>query len=171
MNKKYLIALVAAVALAGCASNGTKNGSDGAANGSAAGANGMSENGNGAPSAIGGDAAAQAAALEQNKIYFAFDSTDINADGENVVNAYSKYLLSNPTAKVRLEGNTDERGSRAYNMALGERRANAVKSELDAKGVAAGQTTVVSYGEERPADPGHNEAAWAKNRRVEINRQ
>ncbi|HWU67662.1 MAG TPA: peptidoglycan-associated lipoprotein Pal [Stenotrophobium sp.] len=170
MNKKYLIALVAAVALAGCASNGTKNGSAGAAG--SEGANGMNGNTNGSPTAIGGDAAAaQAAALEQNKIYFAFDSTDINADGENVINTYSKYLLANPTAKVRLEGNTDERGSRSYNMALGERRANAVKSELDAKGVAAGQTTVISYGEERPADPGHNEAAWAKNRRVEIKRQ
>ena len=171
MNKKYLIVLVAAVALAGCASNGSKNSSAGTTpapvNGS-----GIGSNDNGSASAI---AAEQAAALERslqsNKVYFPFDSTNIDADGEAVIANYGKYLLANPTAKVRLEGNTDERGSRAYNMALGERRANAVKSELDARGVAAGQTSVISYGEERPAVQGHDEAAWAKNRRVEIVRQ
>jgi peptidoglycan-associated lipoprotein len=69
---------------------------------------------------------------------------------------------------VRLEGNTDERGSREYNIGLGDRRAQSVRRALLLQGVSEGQLTIVSYGEERPADPGHDEAAWAKNRRVEI---
>ena len=76
--------------------------------------------------------------------------------------------MADTSLKVRLEGNTDERGTREYNLALGERRANAVKAYLVAQGVSPSQIEVVSYGEEKPVDPGHNEAAWAKNRRVQI---
>ena len=85
-----------------------------------------------------------------------------------VVARFAQYLAKNPTAKLRLEGHADERGTREYNVGLGERRANAVQSALIAGGASATQISIVSYGEERAADPGHDESAWAKNRRVEI---
>jgi len=85
-----------------------------------------------------------------------------------VVGAHAKYLASHGSARVRLEGHTDERGSREYNIGLGERRAQAVRRALLLQGASEGQISTVSYGEERPAVPGHDEAAWAKNRRVEI---
>ena len=101
-------------------------------------------------------------------VYFDFDSAAIKGQGVVVVAAHAKYLAANPQARVRLEGNTDERGSREYNIGLGDRRAQSVRHAMLLQGVSEGQITTVSYGEERPADPGHDEAAWAKNRRVEI---
>jgi len=85
-----------------------------------------------------------------------------------VVAAHAKYLAGHPGTRVRLEGHTDERGSREYNIGLGERRAQSVRRALLLQGAADAQISTVSYGEERPAAPGHDEAAWAKNRRVEI---
>jgi peptidoglycan-associated lipoprotein len=110
----------------------------------------------------------QAGLLANRIVYFDFDSAVIKGQGVDVVAAHAKYLAGNPKARVRLEGNTDERGSREYNIGLGDRRAQAVRRSLLLQGVSEGQLTIVSYGEERPADPGHDEAAWAKNRRVEI---
>lgn len=110
----------------------------------------------------------QAGLLATRIVYFDFDSAVIKGQGVDVVAAHAKYLAATPQARVRLEGNTDERGSREYNIGLGDRRAQAVRRALLLQGVAEGQITTVSYGEERPADPGHDEAAWAKNRRVEI---
>jgi peptidoglycan-associated lipoprotein len=110
----------------------------------------------------------QAGLLANRIVYFDFDSAVIKGQGVDVVAAHAKYLAGSPQARVRLEGNTDERGSREYNIGLGDRRAQAVRRSLLLQGVSEGQLTIVSYGEERPADPGHDEAAWAKNRRVEI---
>lgn len=110
----------------------------------------------------------QAGLLATRIVYFDFDSAVIKGQGVDVVAAHAKYLAANPQARVRLEGNTDERGSREYNIGLGDRRAQSVRRALLLQGVSEGQITTVSYGEERPADPGHDEAAWAKNRRVEI---
>ncbi|SFF32180.1 peptidoglycan-associated lipoprotein [Fontimonas thermophila] len=127
-----------------------------------------------APAPVDGsyDAAAAAErALSTNIIYFDFDDSTIKPEYQGVIDAFASYLNANPTARVRLEGHADERGTREYNVGLGERRANAVQSALLAKGVSAQQISVISYGEERPADPGHDEAAWAKNRRVQIIRQ
>ncbi len=104
--------------------------------------------------------------LAQRVFYFDFDSSDIAADYMPALSAHAEYLNSHPGARVRLEGNTDERGTREYNLALGERRAKAVKQVLVLKGVPANQITTVSYGEEKPAADGHDEAAWSKNRRV-----
>lgn len=101
-------------------------------------------------------------------IYFDYDKSDIKAEYSAVVAAHAKYLASNPSLKVRLEGNTDERGSREYNIGLGERRAQAVRQALMLQGVSDSQITTLSYGEERPAVDGHDEAAYAKNRRVEL---
>lgn len=110
-------------------------------------------------------------ALTNNIVYFGYDSDAISAEYSSVVDAYAKYLSTNPVAKVRIEGHTDERGSREYNVALGERRGNAVKDALVSQGVSAAQISVISYGEERPAADGHDESAWAKNRRAQIIRE
>jgi peptidoglycan-associated lipoprotein len=110
----------------------------------------------------------QAGLLAKRVIYFDFDNSEIKGEGTDIVAAHAKYLANNPTARVRLEGNTDERGSREYNIGLGERRAQAVRRALLLQGAADGQLSTVSYGEERPASAGHDETAWAKNRRVEI---
>lgn len=107
-------------------------------------------------------------ALTNNIVYFDYDSSVIKPEYQAVVSAYARYLVGNPAAKVRLEGHTDERGSREYNIGLGERRANAVKDALTAAGVSPAQLTVISYGKERPAVEGHDEAAWSQNRRVQI---
>jgi peptidoglycan-associated lipoprotein len=109
--------------------------------------------------------------LSQHSVYFDFDKSDIKPEGQAVIANWAAYLVANPTAKVRLEGNTDERGTREYNIGLGERRANAVGSALQAKGVSASQLTTVSYGKERPVALGHDEAAWAQNRRADLVQQ
>ncbi len=109
-----------------------------------------------------------ASLLAVRTIHFDFDSSRIRDEYRDNILAHGAYLADHPAAAVTLEGHADERGTRAYNMALGERRANAVRDLLLLNGAASSQIRVVSYGEERPVDPGHNEAAWAKNRRVEI---
>jgi peptidoglycan-associated lipoprotein len=108
------------------------------------------------------------ACLRQRVVYFEFDRSDIGGEAEEVLACHGKYLRDRPSAQVTLEGHADERGTREYNLGLGERRGNAVSSALQASGGSAGQLNVVSYGEERPASEGSDEAAWAKNRRVEI---
>jgi peptidoglycan-associated lipoprotein len=117
---------------------------------------------------LAGAQGAEAALLAKTTIYFDFDSSEIKPDYAATVAAHGKRLASDRSLKVRLEGNTDERGSAEYNVALGERRAQAVKRALLLQGATEGQLTTVSYGEERPVAEGHDEAAWAQNRRVEI---
>lgn len=99
--------------------------------------------------------------------YFNYDSSDIQPDSTRALDVHA-YDLKNNGRNVVLQGNTDERGTREYNMALGERRAAAVKNYLTMQGVSPSQLELVSYGKERPAVGGHDEAAWAKNRRVEM---
>jgi peptidoglycan-associated lipoprotein len=99
-------------------------------------------------------------------IYFDFDRSEIRSEYRDVVIAHGQYLAANATAMVTVEGHCDERGSREYNIGLGERRANAVKQLLIAQGASVNQITVVSYGEERPAAMGSDENAWAQNRRA-----
>lgn len=105
---------------------------------------------------------------EQNVVYFGFDKSDIKPEYTDLLTQTAAYLIAHPNQKVRLEGYTDERGTKAYNIALGDRRAQSVKRFLMLQGVSPDQIETVSYGEEDPADPGHNEAAWAKNRRVVV---
>jgi peptidoglycan-associated lipoprotein len=109
--------------------------------------------------------------LSAHSVYFDFDKSEIKPDSLPVITNWAKWLSSNPTSKVRLEGNTDERGTREYNIGLGERRANAVAQALEAKGVSASQLTTVSYGKERPVALGHDEASWQQNRRVDLVQQ
>jgi peptidoglycan-associated lipoprotein len=106
--------------------------------------------------------------LSKRVIYFDFDRADIRADSQSVVAAHAQYLAKNPAQKVRLEGHADERGSREYNIGLGERRGQAVRRALLLQGVAEVQLATVSYGEERPAAAGSDEQTYALNRRVEI---
>ena len=101
-------------------------------------------------------------------IYFDYDSSEIRSEYIQVVTAHAAYLVKYPNAKVRLEGHTDERGSREYNIGLGERRAQAVRRALQLQGATEAQIATVSYGEERPAVAGGEEQALAQNRRVEI---
>ena len=106
--------------------------------------------------------------LYTKTVYFGFDSSEVDPKYHDLVAAHAEYLASNPSVTVRIEGHTDERGSREYNIGLGERRANAVRRLLEAGGVAASQLSPVSYGEERPGASGQHEDAWALSRRVEI---
>jgi len=103
-----------------------------------------------------------------NSVYFAFDSAEINDAGKVVIAEYAAWLKANKDVNVTVEGNCDERGSREYNLALGEERAKAVKAELVANGVAASRIDTVSYGEERPVCTRSGEACWAQNRHGDI---
>jgi len=105
---------------------------------------------------------------EKSVIFFDYDSSEIRAEYVPVVAAHASYLVKYPTARVRLEGHTDERGSREYNIGLGERRAQTVRRALLVQGVAEAQIATVSYGEERPSVEGSDERAYAQNRRVEL---
>lgn len=106
--------------------------------------------------------------LSRRVIYFEFDSAEIAMADQDTLQAHAGYLAENPGTRVTLEGHTDERGSREYNVALGDRRARSVQRILELNGVGTDQVSVVSYGEEKPAADGHSEAAWRLNRRVEI---
>lgn len=103
-----------------------------------------------------------------NVIYFDFDRSDIRPEYASLITSHARHLAASPGIKIRVEGHTDERGSREYNIALGERRAQAVRRALMLQGAGDAQLTTVSYGEERPAVPGSDESAYEKNRRVEL---
>lgn len=101
--------------------------------------------------------------------YFDYDSDLVKGEYDAALHAHADYIkASKSRLTIRLEGHADERGSREYNIALGERRGNAIKRALLLKGVSGDQLAVLSYGEERPAEPGHDESSWSKNRRVEL---
>jgi len=109
-----------------------------------------------------------ASPLSKRVVYFAFDSSELTEEGRMLVNAHAKYLAQNPQTSVVLEGHADERGTREYNLALGERRAKAVERLMTLQGVSAKQLQVIPFGEERPVAFGHDESAWGVNRRVEL---
>lgn len=106
--------------------------------------------------------------LSNRVIYFELNSNVVRAEDEATLDAHAAYLATHPNVTIRLEGHTDERGSREYNLALGERRAQAVRQILMVQGAAMGQFQATSFGEERPALEGASESAWQQNRRVEI---
>lgn len=141
----------------------------------------VTSDGSNADSAVNGEALGQdsqimqesdsldsAAMPEVETIYFDFDTSAIREDSREILDLHVAYLRLNPSQNVVLEGHADERGTREYNNALGERRGNAVKDYFMVQGVNADQIEVISFGEEKPAVIGHNNAAWSKNRRVEI---
>jgi len=106
--------------------------------------------------------------LRQRVVYFDYDQDALKPEFEQIMACHAKYLQDRPSARITLEGNADERGSREYNRGLGERRGNAVSSALQANGGSASQLSVVSYGEERPTCTDSMESCWSQNRRVEI---
>jgi len=103
-----------------------------------------------------------------NSVYFAFDKSDLDAASRAVLDSHANWLLVNSYANIKIEGNCDERGSREYNLALGQRRADSVRDYLTARGVNSHRIDTVSFGEEMPACPGTGEACWAQNRRADI---
>lgn len=106
--------------------------------------------------------------LSHRSVYFDFDKYDIKSIYQPLVEAHAKFLTSNANVKVLIQGNTDERGSREYNLALGQKRAEAVKKALGLLGAKEGQLEAVSLGEEKPKAAGHDEESWAENRRSDI---
>ncbi len=106
--------------------------------------------------------------LAQRSIYFDLDKYDVKDEYKDLVAAHAKYLVANKGFKVLIQGNTDERGSREYNLSLGQKRAEAVKRSLSLLGVKEDQIESVSLGEEKPKNSEHDEAAWAENRRADI---
>jgi len=107
-------------------------------------------------------------ALSNRIVYFEYDSSSVRAEDQITLEAHAVYLAEHPDARVRLEGHTDERGSREYNLALGERRALAIRQILMIQGASINQFQVTSFGEERPQSEGEGEANWQNNRRVEL---
>ncbi|MCU7905701.1 MAG: peptidoglycan-associated lipoprotein Pal [Candidatus Thiodiazotropha sp. (ex Epidulcina cf. delphinae)] len=177
MNKVLILwapLLFSLLLVAGCSSTPTSE---------AAGAE-VSEQSTGADGTAGGEASTSAASqsgewygdplenpnslLATRVIYFDFDQSTVRTDYLDVIQAHADYLAANPQMVVRLEGHADEKGTREYNLGLGENRANAVRSLMLAQGVSDNQLIVVSYGEERSAAFEHNDESWALNRRVEL---
>jgi len=161
LSLKLFSVLFALVVVAGCSSTST-SGSGDSSSGSGASSSGVETGSVSGGDVSGGDLAKSVG----NTIYFDFDSDAIRSDAREVLMAHAARLKKGGNAT--LEGHADERGTREYNMALGERRAKAVRDFLIIQGVNRSQLEVISYGEERPAVAKSNAAAWAKNRRVEI---
>lgn len=103
--------------------------------------------------------------FQNQDIHFDFDKYDLRTDALAILDRKASFLNQNPSVRVQIEGHCDERGTSEYNLALGERRANAAQQYLTKAGISPARLSTISYGKERPLDPGHNEAAWAKNRR------
>jgi peptidoglycan-associated lipoprotein len=121
-----------------------------------------------APAATATTAAPALAATNQRIVYFDFDSFVIKDEFKPMIESHARALAALKTRRLTIEGHTDERGGSEYNLALGQKRAEAVARTLALLGAGPTQTEAVSFGKERPADPGHGEAAWAKNRRAEL---
>ncbi|KFX06747.1 peptidoglycan-associated outer membrane lipoprotein [Pectobacterium betavasculorum] len=159
---KGLMLALPVLAVAACSSN--KNADNDQSSMGAAGNNGMMDGGNTSSSE---QARLQMQELQRNNIvYFGLDKYDVSSEFAQMLDAHAAFLRSNPSYKVTIEGHADERGTPEYNIALGERRANAVQMYLQGKGVSSDQISIVSYGKEKPAVLGHDEAAYAKNRRA-----
>ncbi len=178
---KLLAVAFAALLLSACSGQATKPGEGGPAvedhstGTTAPGTEGAQGGAGASTNALPGQAGVQGdelnnpnSPLAKRTIYFDFDKSDVKDEFKPIIAAHAHYLATHPNAHVVLEGNTDERGSREYNIGLGERRAEAVRRLMLFQGATDQQIQVVSYGEERPVALGHDEAAWAQNRRVDI---
>ncbi|WP_461482179.1 peptidoglycan-associated lipoprotein Pal [Porticoccus sp.] len=156
-----MVTFVAAL-LSGCSSTGTEEETGATTMPSESVATGTVGSGDVSGSTLGTDSSVP------RVFYFEFDKAVLNAEARAALRLHGEWLRAHPAATVRLEGHADERGTREYNMALGERRANAVRDFLVQEGVNAAAMEVISYGEESPAAMGSNDASWALNRRVEM---
>ena len=177
--RNYLwIALIAA-ALAGCSTTPTTEApvDDRSTTGTTAPGPTGAETGGAASGSVTGSATGSAArnplrdpnnVLSRRSIYFDYDSFVVKDDYRPLVEAHARYLQQNRNARVTVQGNTDERGSREYNIALGQKRADSVKRMMTLLGATESQIETVSFGKEKPKNPGHDEAAYAENRRDDI---
>ena len=155
MLKKFMCLTAALVMLAACDTTGDEDGMGGA-NGANAGKMGAARPGTQEDLVVNvGD-----------RVFFGFDKSDLSSEARATLDRQSAWMKKYPSVKITMEGHADERGTREYNLALGERRAAAAKNYLVAAGIAADRVKTVSYGKERPAVLGSNEAAWAQNRRA-----
>jgi peptidoglycan-associated lipoprotein len=157
-TRAFFTTLMVGLLAVGCASKKPKNaqddgamGADGSNKGLSLELNGDSDNG-------------KAGGLQT--VYFGFDSSNLDSETKSAVKANAEYLKANTNVDVQIEGHTDERGGRQYNLALGERRAKAVRDHLVALGIKAKRISTVSYGSERPKADGNDESAWSQNRRA-----
>lgn len=161
MNKPILVTAILALAVAGCVK---KPKTLPPAPATDANANATTPTDSGAP--VPGSQADFLAKVMSDRIFFATDSSDVDAEDQATLRSQVAWLQQYPRVRATIEGHADERGTREYNIALGERRANSTKNALAALGVDPGRMTVISYGKERPDATGSDEAAWAKNRRA-----
>ena len=166
MNKStrvLLVSLLSVAALAGCTKKVKEQPAPAVDNGSVTQPTAPTASGLYGPGDLDPDAC-----LRQRVVYFDLDKEEVKSEFQAIMACHAKYLRDRPSSRITLQGHTDERGSRAYNQALGERRGNAVNSALQGNGGSAAQLTVVSYGEERPVCTDSSESCWSQNRRVEI---
>ncbi len=174
--KKFLVAAAMAALLAGCSTQPTAPVEDQSAAAAAAAAKDGAATSGTTTSGVSGSATGTGAnplkdpnnILSKRSIYFEYDSFVVEDKYKAQIDAHARYLSANRSAKVTLQGHTDERGSREYNIALGQKRADAVKRAMTLMGVQDVVIETVSYGKEKPKREGHDEAAWAENRRVDI---
>lgn len=165
-TNQFIFAAVLSLFLAGCGGDKGIQGEEGGVDDGGVSASGLSDDSGASGSMLGSEDMQQL--LDRNTVYFEFDSAAVDQESQRVIEAHSQYLIENPDVNAVLEGHADERGTREYNLALGERRANSVAEIMVAYGVAADRLQTVSYGEERPASLGSDESAWQQNRRVVI---
>lgn len=176
MIKRLLLIILASSLLAACSATGKKDegatvedrSTTGTADDTGAGSNAQAYG-------TGPDAATSMRALDDPQsplsvriIYFDYDSSDVQPQFRNAIEAHAAFLAANPNVVLSMEGHADERGSREYNLALGERRSITVKRQMVLLGASAAQIRTISYGEERPVEEGHDEYVWSQNRRVEL---
>ena len=169
-----IFALFAVVAFLAACETAPKDAGDAAGSG-ASGSSDTSSSSSSSSSASGGSTSSSSGSSTMtkdeelvsigNKVYFDFDSSALSADAKSTLNAQAAFLRSNPSVRITVEGHADERGTREYNLALGDRRASAARDFLVAQGIDGARIKTISYGKERPEMVGSNDEAWAKNRR------
>lgn len=169
-----IFALFAMVAFLAACETAPKDAGDAAGSG-ASGSSDTSSSSSSSSSASGGSTSSSSGSSTMtkdeelvsigNKVYFDFDSSALSADAKSTLNAQAAFLRSNPSVRITVEGHADERGTREYNLALGDRRASAARDFLVAQGIDGARIKTISYGKERPEMVGSNDEAWAKNRR------
>lgn len=166
MRLNIPVLVVAAFVLAACSSTGDESGNTGST-----GASSASSSGNQTATAPAGPKPGSQIDLEVNvgdRVFFDFDKSNLKPEARTAVERWAAWLKTYPANKVVIEGHTDERGTREYNLALGERRANSARDYLVSLGIDPNRVQIVSFGKERPAVPGSNDRAWAQNRRAVI---
>ena len=157
MLKKLLLLVVTGFFLASCAATNTQQGGDVDA--------ASSSTSSGSDSSITAGTQEDLIVNVGDRVFFEFDSSELTVDAQATLDAQAAWLMQYPDTNITVEGHADERGTREYNLALGERRANAAKDYLMTYGVAGNRLSVISYGKERPVDSGSNPLSWSKNRR------